>query len=163
MPSKKSKHISLRIPYLFVIAGILSIAGAIFSRIQTNAFISKAIITEALVADLAYYKSDGTYAPIITFKTLDGIEKTVKSSSRSKPSAYSIGDTVKVAYLQSNSNSWMIFDFWSKYLVTIVAGFLGMVFTAVGGVIVYFIGNRYQVNDRKNKKRVGKGREAQWP
>jgi hypothetical protein len=84
-------------------------------------------------------RDDGGYmfAPLVRFQTGDGRSIEFQSSLRSNPPGYRTGQTVTVLYDPDAPESAAIRGLFSLWLVTMVLGFMGSIFTAIGTAMVF--------------------------
>jgi len=77
------------------------------------------------------------FAPLVRFETTDGNTVEFQSTFRSNPPAYRTGQTVSVLYDPEDPQSASIRGMLALWLSTIVLGFIGSMFLAMGtGMIV---------------------------
>ena len=127
---------------IFLTFGIVFSGIAIYFAADTLNFINRSATAKGVVVDLAGPPSldtarSGTYHPIVKF-TAGAAEQTFRSAIGirgavgSLPS-YRIGESVDVLYDRANPADARIASLWSLWLVAMITGLLGAVFTAIGG------------------------------
>ncbi|HET8941257.1 MAG TPA: DUF3592 domain-containing protein [Rudaea sp.] len=132
---------------IFLVIGLGLLTGGFFLwRSKTN-FIAHALHADGTVTDLDYQrgsKGSGTYHPVVQFTAQDGKIIHFTSSTGSKPAAYSRGDRLRVFYDAANPEDASIDSFASNWLGTLILGGMGLLFTLIGGGIVW-----WRLNQRK--------------
>ena len=73
---------------------------------------------------------------MLQFHTLTDEVINFKSSVGSNPPSYRVGDTVEIYYDPTYPYSTQINDFWSNWLGVVVLGFMGIIFTFLGGLFL---------------------------
>ncbi|NLM28347.1 MAG: DUF3592 domain-containing protein [Clostridiaceae bacterium] len=128
---------------LCAILGIALILIGIGLLSRSAKFSNKGVSVEAKVSDIKVSKSSKstTYTPHVTFDTLDGktvsVSLNVKSTNRS---SYSVGDKVKIIYLQEDPTTVIMDSFFNKY------GF--PVLFIMGGILCLFLGVKRIISPR---------------
>ena len=126
--------------YIFLGVGSLMLFIAALLWNNTRSFIARAQSTTGEVVELREVrdKDDGssTWKPVVHF-TAEGQDVTFAASFSSKPAPYALGDTVPVLYLRGNPDEARIKAFSSLWLGVAILGGMGLVFTAIGGSIVF--------------------------
>ncbi len=121
---------------LFLCAGGVLICAAIYSGVRTARFIGQASLAEGTVIEnvAALDTSDNhvTYHPKIHFRTRDGHEIHIVSSSAADRPAYQVGQTVALLYDPSDPKRAKIRGFWNLWLSTVILSGLGAVFAGIG-------------------------------
>jgi hypothetical protein len=117
--------------------------GALFWR--TVRFLARAIPTTGEVSELASERissrsrSGGAafvYRPIVTFETATGGEIRFKASYASNPPGLKVGDEVAVLYDPKRPDQAAVRSFASLWLGALIAGAMGLIFTAVGAFMI---------------------------
>ncbi|MCU0355878.1 MAG: DUF3592 domain-containing protein [Cytophagales bacterium] len=126
--------------FIFGGIGIALLIGAAFAYNYSKKFIATAQKAQAVVTDLRYNRSSkggGTYYPTVQFTANDGKTYTAYSNSGSNPSAYEVGENVEIYYNPDNPMDILLPDFFSLWGVPLILGGIGLVFTLIGGAIVF--------------------------
>jgi Protein of unknown function (DUF3592) len=131
---------TLRWPYallgLFFIAGLGMLGGAGYLIVDTRRDIAAGTRADGIVIDLIVERdSDGddmSY-PRVRFMTAAGESVEFTGSVGSRPAAFDIGEAVAVLYDPAKPRDARIDSFFQLWFGPLVLGFLGVVFTAVGG------------------------------
>jgi hypothetical protein len=85
-------------------------------------------------------KGGTTYAPLYEFKATDGKTYTILSSTSSNPPSHQVGDQISVLYPKGNPEKAEINAFLDLWLGPIIAGLIGVIFTAIAtGMIISHI------------------------
>ncbi len=132
-------------PLIFLVSGIMLLAGAWRHRARTIAFLSKAreATGKVIALEEAPPQQPGadeleTYAPVIVFTTHSGQKTRFTSPASSYPSRYAVGDFVPVLYEANRPDQARIRSFYDLWFVPLLFGGLGVVFTAVGAGLLIF-------------------------
>jgi len=103
-----------------------------------------AIGTIDSVSEVVDQQNSGiNYAPTFTFSAADGKEYTVTSGVASNPPDFEVGEHVRVRYLPNHPKSAEIDSFWQLWLVSVVCGGLGAVFTTAGYLLFRYERRRF--------------------
>lgn len=135
-----SKSMSLY-GYIFLGIGILllTLAGMAFSF--GSAFDNRAVRTQGTVIAMKY-RGDGMSSPVVQWFDQNGeLRRFVSSTSTSRP-AYDRGDTLTVLYDPDKPRLAVIDSFLERYTGAIISGGIGLVFSLIGGPILYFYWRR---------------------
>jgi hypothetical protein len=126
------------IKYVFTVVGALMLALAVVFYTHTRSFLAHAAHAEGTVIRLQPVRSnDGTtYRPIVRFE-YRGRQIEFASNSSSNPPAFSEGQRVPVAYLESDPYSAKIETFFSLYGASVVLTGMGSVFFLIGAGIIF--------------------------
>jgi hypothetical protein len=127
--------------FVLIPIGLSLLLGAAWSVSSTKAWIAHATEVEGKVIEMVRIRDrdDGGYmfAPLVRFETTDGNTVEFQSSFRSNPPAHRTGQTVSVLYDPDDPQSAAIRGVISLWLNSIVLGFIGSMFLAIGtGMIV---------------------------
>lgn len=127
------------LPWVFLAIGLLLLGGAGFAAWSEVGFRAVAAETDGRVVELRPSTSrdrDGrvstTYAAVFTFTLPDDRVIRVTPGSSSNPPCCSMGEVVRVRYDPERPERAQIVGFLSSWLVTLILGVLGMVFTGAG-------------------------------
>jgi len=117
--------------------GIILLLIGISMMSRTVKFSNRGVSVETKVSDIKVSKSSKStsYTPHVTFDTLDGetvsVSLNVKYTNRSP---YSVGDKVKIIYLQEDPKTVVIDSFFSKYAFPVIFIAAGIICLFVGVV-----------------------------
>lgn len=136
---------------IFGLVGVLLIGAAIVLVATTTRFLANAERTEGTVIEVNAKTSISRDAdrrrrertfwyPTVEF-TAGGGDTFSFEGTGANPPAYQVGDRVPVAYDPDNPSDARIASFGSAYLLPMILGGLGIVFTPVGGYLLV-IGRR---------------------
>lgn len=122
---------------IFLAVGLLCAGLAVYAIHDTQSFLARAVTARGEVTGLEYRRgtsnSGGAYSPIVKYKTATGEEHTFHSNVGSSPPSYHVGEAVNVLYDPANPAAARIHGFFSLWLVAIISGILGCVFSLIGG------------------------------
>lgn len=134
--------------FIFGGIGIALLAGAGYAYYYSRSFIDNARTAAGTITGLHYHESSrnkgGSYYPTVQFTAQDGKSYTVTSNSGSNPASYDVGEQVKVYYNPEDPTDILLPDFFSMWGVTLILGFIGTVFTLIGGGVL-FSGHKKEV------------------
>jgi hypothetical protein len=119
----------------FLVIGIGLAAGAGWHYRSTRAFLETAIRVEGVVIEMR--RRGGSSAPIVRFQPPEGPEVTFESKLYTRPPTYSVGEKVTVLFQSARPDEARLYGFWDLYLLTVVLGGIGAVFTLLGIVFTY--------------------------
>jgi len=126
--------------YIFLGVGSLMLFIALLLWNNSRSFLARAQATTGEVVELREVRdSDGgssTWKPVVHF-AVEGRDVTFAASFSSRPAPYDVGDRVPVLYLPGNPDEARIKSFSSLWLGVVILGGMGLVFSAIGGGIVY--------------------------
>lgn len=127
--------------FFLIPIGFSLLLGAAWSMWSTQTWIDRTDEVEGKVIEMVRIRDrdDGgyMYAPLVRFEAIDGRTVEFQSSLRSNPPGYRTGQTVSVLYDPDAPQSAAIRGLFSLWLTSIVLGFIGSAFLAVGtGMIV---------------------------
>lgn len=128
-----------------LLAGVGILAIAIVMVINTRAFLARAISTKGRVIAIEARESrdsDDNYTtshyPVIEFKNSRGKVIQFTSKLGRNPPAFKIGQEVKVLYDPQVANSAKIETFVEIWLLPVVFGFFGIVFSVIGVISIFY-------------------------
>lgn len=131
--------------FVLIPIGLSLLLGAAWSVSSTKAWIAHATEVEGKVIEMVRIRDrdDGGYmfAPLVRFETTDGNTVEFQSSFRSNPPAYRTGQIVSVLYDPEDPQSAAIRGVFSLWLTSMILGFIGFMFTAIGAGMVAICGN----------------------
>ncbi|MEW2129006.1 DUF3592 domain-containing protein [Streptomyces sp. NPDC005435] len=131
----------------FLAAGVLFLGIGVALGGMSVSFLSSAERAQGTVIALNWGSSHSGYGrssrgsggpsahPVVTFRAKDGEQHMFTSSAGSNPPAYDRGESVEVLYRANDPDDARINGFLSLWLLPVVFGGLGVVFTAIGTVI----------------------------
>ena len=148
--------------YSFASVGLILFAVAIVWAGVTSEFLKSAKKTEGIVMGLSLERSSSgssttsnksyVYRPRVKF-TADG-NKVIEfvSSVGSNPPAYYEGEIVEVLYESDNPHNARINHFMSLWFGPLIFGFLGLVFTLIGGgmILVFYLQEKQDLYLRRH-------------
>ena len=155
------------IKYTSASIGSAMLVFAFISYLHVQSFLTSAIETEGTVinligsssvhssssSDSILNRSSDTYAPVVQFKTKEGKSITFKSSVSSNPHSYSIGESIKVLYRESDPNNAIVNSFFALWGGILIVGGLGIPFIMIGfGLIAVGM-----LNNSNKKKLMERG------
>lgn len=127
--------------YIFGGIGVALLVGAGIAYNHSRNFMAKAETVQGTITELNYHKSSkksgGVYYPTVQFTARDGQPYTVASNSGSNPAAYEIGESVQIYYNPEDPTDILLPDFFSLWGVSLILGGIGLVFTLIGGSVLY--------------------------
>ncbi|OLP45512.1 hypothetical protein BJF95_10005 [Rhizobium oryziradicis] len=150
--------------YVFAAAGVIMLlcGGAAFY--YDGQFEQRALHAQGVVTDLTRKRdSDGDgdlFTAIVQFTDAKGQHQEMADRTSSNPPRFSRGDKVDVMYDPESPSSAVINDIWGRYLVALIFGFLGAIFTILGSIFIIIM----RSNDSKIKwlQRFGTPVEADF-
>ena len=127
--------------FFLIPIGLSLLLGAAWSVWSTQKWIDRTDEVEGKVVEMVRIRDrdDGgyMYAPFVRFQTIEGRTVEFQSTLSSNPPGYRTGQTVSVLYDPDDPQSAAIRGVFSLWLTSIVLGFIGSAFLAVGtGMIV---------------------------
>lgn len=137
--------------FILIPIGALLLLGAAYSVWSTRTWLKTAVEAEGTVIEMVRTVSTSTvedpfdrtkrtvsngyvYAPLVKFRSFDGIMVEFQSTLRSNPPAYHTGQTVTVLYDPKAPNSAEIRGFAALWIAPIILGIIGTAFGVMGGV-----------------------------
>ena len=126
--------------FVFIPLGLMLLLGAAWTVWSTTTWVARAVEVKGSVIEMVRSRDreNTTYlfAPVVRFQTLEGNTVEFESAMRSNPPAYRKGQTVTVLYDPDEPRSAAIRGFFSLWLMSIILGFIGTIFTIVGTAMV---------------------------
>lgn len=119
---------------IFLFIGICMLISAIIAYVNNVSFIETAEKTNGVVTELILRKS--AYYPVIQFRTTTNEVINFNSPVGSLPPSYRVGEEVTVFYDPANPYSATLNGFWSKWTVSIILSFLGVIFSFLGSIFL---------------------------
>jgi hypothetical protein len=130
---------------------------------DTQSFLAKAVPTTGTVLQMEESDDGGTYAPVVGFQTLTGQKIEYHSNTSTNPPAYRVGDKVNVLYDPAKSSNVRINDFISLWLLVLILGIMGSIFTAIGVLgLVFAVPMRHRVGVFAGPKQAGASVSSSW-
>jgi len=131
--------------FVLIPIGLSLLLGAGWSAWSMQTWIDRTDEVEGKVIEMVRIRDrdDGgyMYAPLVRFETTDGNTVEFQSSLRSNPPAYRTGQTVSVLYDPEDPQSAAIRGVFSLWLTSMILGFVGFMFTAIGAGMVAICSN----------------------
>ena len=127
---------------IFGLIGLVMLCVSVALAASTASFLASATRIDGTVVALTEGTSSDSstsWYPTVEF-AVDGKRYSFQSSTGSDPPSYKIGESVPVAYDADDPSNARIASFWSAYLVPLIVGGLGVVFTPIGAV--FFVKGR---------------------
>ncbi|HKU90636.1 MAG TPA: DUF3592 domain-containing protein [Steroidobacteraceae bacterium] len=126
---------------IFLGIGVLMLSIAALLWNHTRSFLARAQETTGTVVELREVRDkDGgssTWKPVVKFTTARGRNITFAESFSSSPAPYDVGEPVTVLYLPDEPEEARIRGFGSLWLGATIVGGIGLVFTLIGGGILF--------------------------
>jgi Protein of unknown function (DUF3592) len=147
-----AKFLSRLGKFALIPIGVLLLLGAAWTISSTRTWVAHAVEVQGKVIEMVRIRDrdDGGYmfAPLVRFQTTDGRNIEFESSLRSNPPGYRTGQTVSVLYDPVEPQSAAIRGVFSLWLIPMVLGFMGSIFTAVGIAMVVLSGRAARFFDQ---------------
>lgn len=124
---------------ILLVVGIgLVLVTVVVERHQEKMFAGAVRTTGTVVALLPRHSSGGStsYAPLVRFRTNDGVTFDFTATLASNPPAHKVGDLVPVVYTPVNPAQADIDSWTSRWLLTVLCAALAIVFAGLGGLAV---------------------------
>lgn len=136
----------LLIGSIFSLVGIGLIIGACVAYVQQREFLRQSLPGVGTVVDHEERRSRDSktgrvsvsYAPVVEFKTSNGVIHRFTSSVSSNPPDQQVGETVNVVYSPQNPEKAEVNNFISLWIGPVICGGLGIVFAPVGISLLTF-------------------------
>ena len=143
---------------VFTILGIGLLTGGFLAFEDVHRFVQIAVRTDGVLTGnvrRGSYRGD-TFYPRVRFRTEDGRDISFVSNIGTKPASYHINNAVTVVYDPRNPNRAYIRSVMNLWLLPIILGALGALFSSVGGVVgaVKILGARKTVWLQENGLRI---------
>ena len=132
------------IKYVFLIAGIGMLIGTLITFKSTYEFLKISVASQGTIVKLIASRSTSSsgnstvYRPVVQFIDQNGNQVEFVSSTGSNPPSYKIGEEVEVLYNPESPNEAKIKGFFTLWGGITVLGILGIAFSSVGGLIIFF-------------------------
>ena len=147
-----AKFLSRLGKFALIPIGVLFLLGAAWTTSSTRTWVAHAVEVQGKVIEMVRIRNrdDAGYmfAPLVRFQTTDGRNIEFESSLSSNPPLYHTGQTVSVLYDPGEPQSAAIRGVFSLWLIPMVLGFIGSIFTAVGIAMVAMSGRAAQFFER---------------
>lgn len=124
---------------IFLGIGVAMLVAAGYSYLHTREFVASAVAADGVVIANVWSTSSGRNRsaaayPRVRFRTAAGREVTFVSGVGTNPPSYRAGESVEVLYDPGDPANARIHSFGSLYVLPLVFGILGTVFSLVGGI-----------------------------
>lgn len=131
---------------LFMTLGSIMLMIVLYIIYSNNQFVKRAIPVMGEIVNYDSYESSnddgGTttmFTPTFAY-SFHGREYKYKSTTSSSAQDYKIGDKVEILVDPDDPNSVLVNDFWERWLLVLVLGFLGTMFSGMGYLVYRFLG-----------------------
>lgn len=138
MENPPSARFPRTIGLIFMGIGIVMLTVVIYQVYADYQFSQKAIsVSGEVVSYDSYYSSDSDgggstmYTPTFAY-TFNGKEYTYVSSTSSSSPDFEVGELVEILVDPDDPQNILINSFWERYLIAVILGFLGTMFTGLG-------------------------------
>lgn len=132
---------------LFMTLGSIMLMIVLYVIYSNNQFVKRAIPVTGEIVNYDSYESsndDGgsttMFTPTFAY-SFNGREYKYKSSTSSSAQDYKIGDKVEILVDPNDPNSVLVNDFWERWLLVMILGFLGTMFSGMGYLVYRFLGS----------------------
>jgi len=122
---------------IFIPIGIILLAVAIASYINTHSFLSSGGKAEGTVIRLEKVGGRGGYRPVVVFSTASGRRVEFASSVSTTPPSYTRGESVTVVYDPEDPATARIGSFFQIWWLTGLFIFLALDFLVMGSIFYY--------------------------
>ncbi len=122
--------------FIFSGVGLLLLSIAAYLFFQEKEFIAHAQTSTGKVTALRRNvdsKGGVTYYPEVSYTTPDGKVHVFDSNYGSNPASYAVGEEVEIYYQPGKPAEAEIKGFMSQWLAVMITGFLGTIFSTIGG------------------------------
>lgn len=151
LKSKLGSKPSTRFPRIvglaFMSIGLIMLSAVAFLAYRDYQFSLRAIpVTGKVTANESYYSSDsdggGTtmYTPTFEY-SFNGAIHTHKSNVSSSEMDYSIGESVEILVNPDDPQQILVNEFWERWTLPLILGFLGLMFSGLGYMAYRLFGN----------------------
>lgn len=112
------------------VVGVFCGTLTIYSYWTTSSFLKSSVATQGTVVELIKQNDAGSsyYYPVVKYYDSNSAEHIFRSPTGSNPPHFSVQDRVTVLYALNRPSDARVKEFWSLWLMTIVAGILGTTF-----------------------------------
>jgi hypothetical protein len=137
------------VPIVLLLAGAICLVAGVKTLIDSRRFVANAVATKAVVVDLAsvveqvrrgsgddaYYENATIFHPVLRFVTAREQEVRFQASAGSEdPSAYRVGDSIRVLYDPANPRVARLDTWDSRWGDSIGLVVIGLVLVVIGAV-----------------------------
>ena len=141
--SKSGKWIFL----VFLAAGLILLAIAGFLAVRHAHKLESYVRTDAVIVgfDVEHHDDSDTHRTVVEYL----VEGSPRQATVGVYSAtFSVGDELPAAYDPENPEDVILLGFWG-WLGSMICGFIGLVFTLIGGITLYLFRLRPRMQERK--------------
>lgn len=138
MESPPSAKLPRTVGLIFMGIGIIMLASVVYLMYTDYHFTKKAAsVTGEVLSYDSYYSSDSDgggstmYTPTFSY-SYNGKEYTFTSSTSSSSPEFKIGEAVEILVDPDDPNNVLVNSFWERYLISVILGFLGAMFSGLG-------------------------------
>ncbi|MDD3446151.1 MAG: DUF3592 domain-containing protein, partial [Zavarzinia sp.] len=85
-----------------------------------------------------------TWCPVVEFRAVNGKRYEIESGVCASPAAYDVGEQVEVDYDPANPADAGFGGFFTRHFVTLVLGFMGVIWTGMGIAIFFGMRERWR-------------------
>ena len=124
----------------FFTVGLAMLGGSGYSYSSQSDFLTTAKSARGEVIAMSRRSSDDgdTYAPVVRFTDDRGVAQEFVSRTSSNPPSYSRGEQIDILYAPDNPGDAIIDDFFSRWGLSSILGFMGLIFGGVGGGLLFW-------------------------
>ncbi|MBU0679302.1 MAG: DUF3592 domain-containing protein [Verrucomicrobia bacterium] len=131
---------------MFLLVGLLFLVVGCVLYVRTDEFLRDSAQADGVVRDLVLRRSSGTssgtYYPVVEFTTPNGETVEFVNSVGSQPPSYRKGEEVGVRYDVENPYKARIDSFVSNWLLVIIFGTMGSIFTVLAVLLLASAGKK---------------------
>ena len=122
---------------VFTVVGIGLMAGGFFAGLKVHRFLEAAVSADGTVTGnvRAHGHRGNVFYPRVRFSTTDGQQISFVSGVGTNPALYGVGDPVPVIYDPHDPDHASIRSLVTLWLLPMILGGIGVVFSCVGGVL----------------------------
>lgn len=147
---------------IFGSIGALLLAIAIGGFVADQNRVATSQKAQGTVINLVQSRGDNgsTFAPVVEWRDAKGTRHVLYSTTGSNPPAFERGEIVSVLYDPEKPSQARIDSFGQRFTIILICGGIGLVFSLIGGPIVYLFVRRARMIGRL--KRTGEQIEAKF-
>jgi hypothetical protein len=122
-----------RLELAMLAVALVSMAAGVTWGLVDYFFYAAATKTDGQIVEVLERRSNGTsaFSPVFVFSDRDGVSHRIVSNTYSKPSMWSVGDRIRVAYAENDPTNCVIDSFmyiWFFPMMLMIAGLFPLVF-----------------------------------
>ena len=125
---------------IFLVLGCGALAASVFLGTSTSSFLKEATMVSGKIVRVERRRDShnaNMYAPVVSFQTPDGQKHEFTGQVWTSSRSWNEGQSLAVLYRPSDPSDARLDSFFQLWFGVLLTGFIGLVFGAVGGTLLF--------------------------